>query len=349
MTLQRPIHADPGKVPGSAIFGSYPDQPQLGGLDSLPASAMAVTLTEARRRLRAAHPIIDTELAWRRLQRPRDRADRTRIAASRWQASDDGRREARAETPSDGHLVKIVLRTTDLRLVIDRATIHDGVAMPGMVHVTEPGASARCLYRGPHDTLHLHVPTALIDECLEDARGGSAAAGRRMVHDPSIERLGRRLLSAGEESEPLGALYADCLGIAIVGEIFGGGRDQRGPGAGLAQWRLKRAIEYIEARLGGPVRLADMAAAAGLTRMHFAAQFKASTGLRPHEYLLRRRIERAQEMLLVAGPSLVDVALSVGFRTQSRFTTTFARLVGRTPHAWRMGQSAGFHPAPARC
>lgn len=81
-----------------------------------------------------------------------------------------------------------------------------------------------------------------------------------------------------------------------------------------------------------------MAAAAGLTRMHFAAQFRAGTGLRPHEYLFRRRIGRAQEMLIVAGKSVVDVALSVGFQTQSHFTTTFARYVGQTPNAWRLAQ-----------
>jgi transcriptional regulator GlxA family with amidase domain len=54
-------------------------------------------------------------------------------------------------------------------------------------------------------------------------------------------------------------------------------------------------------QLDKPVSLADVASSAGLTRMHFAAQFRAATGLRPHEYLLRRRIERAQEMILGTG------------------------------------------------
>jgi len=59
------------------------------------------------------------------------------------------------------------------------------------------------------------------------------------------------------------------------------------------------------------------------------------TGLRPHEYLLRRRIERAQEMLVATGMSLVDVALSVGFQTQSHFTSVFKRYAGQPPRAWR--------------
>jgi AraC-like DNA-binding protein len=83
------------------------------------------------------------------------------------------------------------------------------------------------------------------------------------------------------------------------------------------------------------VSLADVASSAGLTRMHFAAQFRAATGFRPHEYLLRRRIERAQEMLLGTGMALVDVALSVGFQTQSHFTSVFKRYVGQAPRAWR--------------
>ncbi len=83
--------------------------------------------------------------------------------------------------------------------------------------------------------------------------------------------------------------------------------------------------------------------------MHFAAQFKAATGLRPHEYLLLRRIERAQEMLVEPDASLVDVALSVGFLNQSHFTSTFKRFVGQPPGAWRQARGYGAQrPAAAR-
>jgi transcriptional regulator GlxA family with amidase domain len=111
-------------------------------------------------------------------------------------------------------------------------------------------------------------------------------------------------------------------------------------GESLAKWRLKRTIDYVEACLGEPIRIADMTEAAGCTRTNFSAQFRTSTGLRPHEYLLRRRIERAQEMLLVAWPSVVDIALAMEFQTQSHFTATFMCLVGLTPHVWRLEQGA---------
>lgn len=105
--------------------------------------------------------------------------------------------------------------------------------------------------------------------------------------------------------------------------------------APLPPWRLKRVVAYIDGHLEDPITLADLAGVAGLSRMHFAAQFRAATGLRPHEFLLRRRIDRAQYLLAEPDRKLVDVALSVGFQTQAHFTTVFRRIVGETPHRWR--------------
>jgi AraC-like DNA-binding protein len=67
--------------------------------------------------------------------------------------------------------------------------------------------------------------------------------------------------------------------------------------------------------------------------MHFASQFRAATGLRPHDFVMRRRIERAEELLRDTALPLVEVALSVGFQTQAHFTTVFRALVLETPDA----------------
>jgi AraC-like DNA-binding protein len=103
----------------------------------------------------------------------------------------------------------------------------------------------------------------------------------------------------------------------------------------LPKWRLRRAFDYIESHLGEPITLPDLAASTGLTRMHFAGQFRAATGVRPHEYLVSRRIARARELLATSKETLVDVALSVGFQNQAHFTTVFKRVVGETPSRWR--------------
>jgi AraC-like DNA-binding protein len=190
----------------------------------------------------------------------------------------------------------------------------------------------------------LHVPNCLITELgrelthVDDRLG----AATRLTPDPTTERLARALLAAEEAGHPFGRLYADCISTAIVARLLGAPTrttsETRPKVAELAPWRLRRVTEFVEANIAEPVSLPDLAAIAGLTRMHFAAQFRAATGQSPHEYLLRRRIERAQELLTNDAVPLVEIALSVGFQTQSHFATVFKRLVGQPPRAWRQSQ-----------
>jgi AraC family transcriptional regulator len=91
----------------------------------------------------------------------------------------------------------------------------------------------------------------------------------------------------------------------------------------------------IDARLADPIQLSDMALAAGLSRMHFAAQFHVATGLRPHEYLLQRRIERAQALLSSTEQPVAEVAFKAGFHNRTHFSRVFRRLAGKTPRQWR--------------
>jgi AraC family transcriptional regulator len=299
------------------------------------------------------HPIkiIDDEAKWR--VRPQDAVSSSTgsaVIATRWRALEDRVQEADAEAPDDYHIIGISLRGMNVRFSVLGRTMCDGVVGPGMLHVAEPAVPIRCVFRGPYDSLHLHVPNHLIAECCRYMRCQPTTllcSEPSISRDPMVERLGRALLAADETGEPLDRLYADCIGVSIVARVIASARpanaSKRPKATELAKWRLKRAIDYIEARLDAPVSLADIASAAGLTRMHFAAQFRAATGLRPHDYLLLRRIERAREMLVEPNASLVDVALSVGFQTQSHFTSTFKRFVGQPPHAWRRT-----HRDPAR-
>jgi AraC-like DNA-binding protein len=70
--------------------------------------------------------------------------------------------------------------------------------------------------------------------------------------------------------------------------------------------------------------------------MHFASQFRAATGLRPHEFLLRRRVGRAEDLLRNSPIAIAEIALTVGFQTQAHFTTVFKKIVGCTPRQWRV-------------
>jgi AraC-like DNA-binding protein len=294
------------------------------------------------------HPknIVDDEPEWRVLRQTSWTAlSASRVIATRWHAGSQRTLEFGAEATAACHVVKIVLRTMNIRFSVSGRTVQDGVTTPGTVHVTEPAVPVRCLFRGPYDVLHLYVPNTLIAECARDMPGRHPPVLRSEAvprTDIVVDWLGRALLEADRVGGSFGQTYADCISMAIVARLMasagGVATSERSRGSRLAQWRLRRAIDYVEARLDESVSLADVAASAGLTRMHFAAQFRAATGLRPHEYLLRRRIERAQEMLLRTGISLVDVALSVGFQTQSHFTSVFKRYAGQPPRAWRESQ-----------
>lgn len=105
--------------------------------------------------------------------------------------------------------------------------------------------------------------------------------------------------------------------------------------APLQLWRLQRVVIYIEAHLADHVTLLELSEAAGFSPMHFAGQFRTATRMRPHDYVLQRKVEEAQLLLLTSDISIVDVALSFGFLSQAHFTTLFKRFVGMPPLRWQ--------------
>ena len=154
----------------------------------------------------------------------------------------------------------------------------------------------------------------------------SALEAAELEHDQHCAEALRRAIAArlaGLQPETGAAIYA--------AEADSGRRPIRA----LQKWRLKRVVEYVDANLSNKVSLLDLAEVAGLSRMHFASQFRTATGLRPHEFLLRRRIRRSKELLRNSPMTIGRIALTVGFQTQAHFTTVFKRFVGCTPHQWR--------------
>ena len=188
----------------------------------------------------------------------------------------------------------------------------------------------------------LEAVSAAADAALTDS---PKCLDPKLLRDPRVKGLLEDLSGARGIPAELARVYSHSLCVAALARI-GGSRliartcGQRRPIAPLPKWRLARVNQYIDAHMEEPIRLTNLAKAAGLTRMHFAAQFRASVGMCPHEYLLRQRITRAQALLQDPGQRLVDVALSVGFQAQPHFTTVFRRYVGESPHRWRLSQSA---------
>jgi AraC-like DNA-binding protein len=147
------------------------------------------------------------------------------------------------------------------------------------------------------------------------------------------------LLPPLEASKVLRGFYTDALHRTLLDRLAALRIDD-GPCDGrrlnpLSKWRLKRVYEFVDANIEERISLTTLAQVAGVSRMYFAAQFREATGLRPHDYVIRRRISLAKELLAGSDRSIVDTALSVGFQTQAHFTTVFKRVEGSTPHRWR--------------
>ncbi len=111
---------------------------------------------------------------------------------------------------------------------------------------------------------------------------------------------------------------------------------------GLPPRRLQRVFSHIKENIRRDLSVNELAQVVGMSQYYFSKLFKMSTGTTPHQYVMRQRAERAQELLRENQTPLAEVATEVGFQTQSHFTSVFRRLVGATPKHYReMHQSSG--------
>jgi transcriptional regulator GlxA family with amidase domain len=104
---------------------------------------------------------------------------------------------------------------------------------------------------------------------------------------------------------------------------------------GLPPWHARRIKGHIEANLGDPILLEDLAAIVQVSVRHFCLAFKQSFGQSPHAYIVRQRIEKAQRLMLQTDDSLARIALDCGLADQAHLSKWFRRLTGVSPAVWR--------------
>jgi transcriptional regulator GlxA family with amidase domain len=105
----------------------------------------------------------------------------------------------------------------------------------------------------------------------------------------------------------------------------------------LPRETLQRVIRFVNENLDTKLKWEDIAADVGMDRHVFGKRFKFTTGMTPHEYVVRCRLRRAIKLLARSELSIVDIALEVGCACQSHFTTMFRQCTGTTPAAFRAG------------
>jgi transcriptional regulator GlxA family with amidase domain len=104
----------------------------------------------------------------------------------------------------------------------------------------------------------------------------------------------------------------------------------------LARDVLRHAIRFVNDNLDSKLRWDEIAGAVGLDPFSFGRGFKLTTGITPHQYIIRCRLRRAMRLLAREELSLADIALEVGCSCQSHLTTLFRKHLGTTPGAFRM-------------
>lgn len=159
------------------------------------------------------------------------------------------------------------------------------------------------------------------------------------IRDPLIEHIGLALKVELESGGADSRLYAESMAAALSVHLlrrYSSRQPQiRNYTDGLPKYKLKEAIAYIHDHLDQNLTLAELSQLVYMSPHYFATLFKQSTGLTPHHYVTKCRIEKAKQLLARHELTLVEISHSVGFQNQSHFTRVFRQYTLTTPKAYR--------------
>jgi AraC family transcriptional regulator len=195
---------------------------------------------------------------------------------------------------------------------------------------------------GESEQLAIYLEPSLVLRAASEA-----SAARRSVEvveacvpvDPVIRNVGLALLSELESEGVGGRLYAESLANVLAVHLlrhYASSNNAPRFGGGLSGQRLRRVLAFIADNYESDLSLTALSAVAGMSAFHFAREFKRETGLPPHQYLIKFRVERAKALLVESELPLVEVSSRAGFSHQSHFTRLFRKLTGTTPQSYRL-------------
>jgi AraC family transcriptional regulator len=215
------------------------------------------------------------------------------------------------------------------------------VVEPGSIFLVSRGNEDSVYFPKPVRRILVNLEPSLLRRAVPDSPAGRDVefVDQWGVQDSQVDYILRALEADLEAGNPAGRLFGESLICALAAHLQSryavkpsGIRKLR---HGLPRIRLNRVIEFIDANLDRPIALADLAETAGISSHYFSELFKRSVQLSPHQYVLRRRIDRARKLLGDPGVSVFEAAVRCGFNDQSHFTKIFHRIVGVTPTGYR--------------
>jgi AraC family transcriptional regulator len=192
------------------------------------------------------------------------------------------------------------------------------------------------------DTVRLYVPRLTLQGFVQEEYGSGELhlkSPQQVIRDPVLYHLGVCLRALLEHLDENNFLLVDYIALSLQSHLYQAysATPAWNPKArgGLAPLQESRAKEAMDANLDKEITIAQLACDCGLSTSQFARAFRQSTGCPPHRWLLQRRIERAQDLLLTSNKDLAEIARVCGFYDQSHLTRAFGQAVGTSPGLWR--------------
>jgi AraC family transcriptional regulator len=219
---------------------------------------------------------------------------------------------------------------------------HRGTTIHGDLEIIPPNLAGVWEIKGTDTALAIGIKLRLLERVVEefgDDPSKLQITNRFQARDPQIEHIAWALKAEMESGYPCGRIYRDSLATALAARIVRNhsslARPSRAVKISLPARKLKEVLAFVEDNLSRDLELREIADVAGLSVSHFKTIFRQSVGLPPHQYLIRRRVERAAAQLRGSKLPIGQIALENGFCHQSHLALHIRRVMGVSPQQIR--------------
>lgn len=219
---------------------------------------------------------------------------------------------------------------------------HSGTAVHGDIDVIPAGTPSLWEVRGKDTALVLSLSQELVSAVAKHL-GYDAdrieIENRFLIRDQQLENIGWALKAEMESGYPCGRLYLDSLAVSVALRLVrchsSVRQEPKRQSGRISAGKLRQVLSYVEDNLSQEISLGDLAGIAGLSVSHFKNLFRETMGLSVHQYLIRRRVERARVLLVEGKLPISQIALETGFAHQSHLARHMRRVLGASPRAVR--------------
>jgi AraC family transcriptional regulator len=200
-------------------------------------------------------------------------------------------------------------------------------------------------WHSPIQMLLITVPDQTFHSVAEEMGGRAPELnGTPLLKDERIRALVAATEADLANGSPAGRIYRDSIGRALAAALLHSQGILRSPVrhyvGGLSPVQVRRVTNFVYEHLHQDVSLMQMAQEARLSPAYFSQMFRQATGVAPHQFVLRARVERAKELLVKEDARVLDVAIACGFQTQQHFARVFRALCKMSPTQFRQARLA---------